>query len=254
MPLDIHVFRTLGDNAGALLRDPGTGACAAVDVPDAGEVLAAAKAKGWSINQVLVTHEHADHVQGIAALKQATGAKVFAAEAARAGTPVDVVISEGDRVSVGGYDFETWATPGHAEGHVSLVSQKAKLALVGDVVFVMGCGRVMPGAMEAMWTSLSRIMALPDATTLITGHDYTLSNARFAAAMDPSNTAVAARLAEAEAAKQEGRFWAVTTIGEERATNPFFRAGEQALAATLGIVGKPAGEVFAALREAKNRF
>ncbi len=254
MPLDIHVFRTLGDNAGALLRDPGTGACAAVDVPDAGEVLAAAKAKGWSINQVLVTHEHADHVQGIAALKQATGAKVFAPEAARAGTPVDVVISEGDRVSVGGYDFETWATPGHAEGHVSLVSQKAKLALVGDVVFVMGCGRVMPGAMEAMWTSLSRIMALPDATTLITGHDYTLSNARFAAAMDPSNTAVAARLAEAEAAKQEGRFWAVTTIGEERATNPFFRAGEQALAATLGIVGKPAGEVFAALREAKNRF
>lgn len=254
MPLDIHVFRTLSDNAGALLRDPGTGACATVDVPDADEVLAAAKAKGWTISQVLVTHEHADHVQGIAALKQATGAKVFAPEAAKAGAPVDVVLGEGDRVSVGSYEFETWATPGHAEGHVSLVSQKAKLALVGDVVFVMGCGRVMPGRMEAMWTSLSRVMALPDATTLITGHDYTLSNARFAAAMDPSNTAVAARLAEAEAAKAEGRFWAVTTVGEERATNPFFRAGEQALAATLGIVGKPAGEVFAALREAKNRF
>lgn len=254
MPLDIHVFRTLSDNAGALLRDPGTGACATVDVPDADEVLAAAKAKGWTISQVLVTHEHADHVQGIAALKQATGAKVFAPEAARAGAPVDVVLGESDRVSVGGYEFETWATPGHAEGHVSFIGQKAKLALVGDVVFVMGCGRVMPGRMEAMWTSLSRIMALPDATTLITGHDYTLSNARFAAAMDPSNVAVAARLAEAEAAKAEGRFWAVTTVGEEKATNPFFRAEEPALAATLGIVGKPAGEVFAALREAKNRF
>lgn len=254
MPLDIHVFRTLSDNAGALLRDPATGACATVDVPDANEVLAAAKAKGWTINQVLVTHEHADHVQGIAALKQATGAKVFAPAAARSGTPVDVVLGEGDRVSVGGYEFETWATPGHADGHVSFIGESAKLALVGDVIFVMGCGRVMPGKMEAMWTSLSRIMALPDATTLITGHDYTLSNARFAAAMDPSNAAVAARLAEAEAAKAEGRFWAVTTIGEERATNPFFRAEEPALAATLGIVGKPAGEVFAALREAKNRF
>ena len=108
--------------------------------------------------------------------------------------------------------------------------------------------------MEAMWTSLSRIMVLPDATTLITGHDYTLSNARFAAAMDPSNPAVAARLAEAEAAKAEGRFWALTTVGEEKATNPFFPAGEPGLAARLGIVGKPAGEVFAALREAKNRF
>lgn len=254
MPLDIHVFRTLSDNAGALLRDPATGACAAVDVPDANEVLAAAKAKGWTIDQVLVTHEHADHVQGIAALKQATGARVFGPEAARAGAPVDVVLREGDRVAVGGYDFETWATPGHADGHVSFIGESARLALVGDVVFVMGCGRVMPGKMEAMWASLSRIMALPDATTLITGHDYTLSNARFAAAMDPSNAAVAARLAEAEAAKAEGRFWAVTTVGEERATNPFFRAGEQAPAATLGIVGKPAGEVFAALREAKNRF
>ena len=254
MPLDIHVFRTLSDNAGALLRDPATGACAAVDVPDAGEVLAAAKAKGWTIDQVLVTHEHADHVQGIAALKQATGAKVFGPEAARAGAPVDVVLREGDRVAVGGYEFETWATPGHADGHVSFIGESARLALVGDVVFVMGCGRVMPGKMEAMWTSLSRIMALPDATTLVTGHDYTLSNARFAAAMDPSTAAGAARLAEAEAAKAEGRFWAVTTVGEERATNPFFRAGEQAPAATLGIVGKPAGEVFAALREAKNRF
>ncbi len=254
MPLDIHVFRTLSDNAGALLHDPESGACATIDVPDAGEVLAAARARGWRISQVLVTHEHADHVQGVLTLKQATGAKVFAPAAARAGAPVDVVIGEGDHVALGGYDFEVWATPGHAEGHVSLVSLSAGLALVGDVVFVMGCGRVMPGRMEAMWTSLSRIMALPAATTLITGHDYTLSNARFAAAMDPSNPEVAARLAEAEAAKAAGRFWAVTTIAEEKATNPFFRAGEGALAATLGIVGKPAGEVFAALREAKNRF
>ena len=88
MPLDLHVFRTLSDNAGVLLRDPATGVCAAVDVPDAGEVLAAAKTRGWTIGRVLVTHEHADHVQGIAALKQATGAKVFAPEAARAGAPM----------------------------------------------------------------------------------------------------------------------------------------------------------------------
>jgi hydroxyacylglutathione hydrolase len=94
------------------------------------------------------------------------------------------------------------------------------LALVGDVVFVMGCGRVQPGRMAAMWTSLSRIMALPGTTRLLGGHDYTLGNARFAAAMDPANAALAARLAEAEAAKAAGRFWALTTVAEELATNP----------------------------------
>ena len=254
MPLDLHVFRTLSDNAGALLHDPASGACAAVDVPDAGEVLAAARSKGWTISDIFVTHAHHDHTQGVALVKQATGARVLGPEDARAAAPLDRVIGEGDTVPLGPETFEIWHTPGHSDGHLSYIGLSSKIALVGDVVFVMGCGRVQPGQMDAMWTSLSRIMALPDATTLITGHDYTLSNARFAAAMDPSNTAVAARLAEAEAAKQEGRFWAVTTIGEERATNPFFRAGEQALAATLGIVGKPAGEVFAALREAKNRF
>lgn len=254
MPLELHVFRTLSDNAGALLHDPASGACAAVDVPDAGEVLAAAKARGWTIGQVLVTHEHADHVQGIAALKAAAGARVFGPAAAQAVAPVDTVLGEGDVVTVGPAAFDVWATPGHARGHVSYVSLAERLALVGDVVFVMGCGRVMPGEMEAMWHSLSRIMALPEATRLVTGHDYTLSNARFSAAMEPDNAATRRRLAQAEAAKAEGRFWALTTIGEEKATNPFFRAGEGAGATVLGLAGKPAGEAFAALREAKNRF
>lgn len=254
MPLDLHVFRTLNDNAGALLHDPASGACAAVDVPDADEVLAAAKARGWTIDRVLVTHEHADHVQGIAALKAATGAAVFGPAAVRAVAPVDTVLGEGDHVAVGPARFEVWATPGHAEGHVSYVSVGERLALVGDVVFVMGCGRVMPGRIDAMWRSLSRIMALPEATRLVTGHDYTLANARFAAAMEPDNATIRQRLGEAEASKAEGRFWALTTIGDEKATNPFFRAGEGAGATVLGLAGKTAGEAFAALREAKNRF
>ncbi|WP_353184240.1 hydroxyacylglutathione hydrolase C-terminal domain-containing protein, partial [Bosea sp. (in: a-proteobacteria)] len=105
-----------------------------------------------------------------------------------------------------------------------------------------------------MWTSLSRIMALPGDVRLVTGHDYTLANARFARSVDPANAALAARFAEAEKARAEGRFWALTTVAEEQATNPFFRAGEPALAAAVHRAGKPASEVFAALREAKNRF
>jgi hydroxyacylglutathione hydrolase len=254
MPLDLHVFRTLGDNAGALLHDPATKACAAVDVPDAGQVMAAAKAKGWTISEIFVTHAHADHTQGVAELKRATGAKVCGPADAAGSTPLDRIIGEGDVVFLGGDGFEIWHTPGHQDGHLSFVSRGAKLALVGDVAFVMGCGRVQPGQMAAMWTSLSRIMALPGDIRVLGGHDYTLSNARFAAAMEPANAALAARLAEAEAAQAEGRFWALTTVAEEAATNPFFRAGESALAAAVGLVGAPAGDVFAALREAKNRF
>ncbi|MDP3408732.1 hydroxyacylglutathione hydrolase [Bosea sp. (in: a-proteobacteria)] len=254
MPLDLHVFRTLSDNAGALIRDPATGACAAVDAPDAGQVLAEAKAKGWAITDIFVTHAHADHTQGVAALKRATGATVCGPADAAASAPLDRVVGEGDIVRLGGDDFEIWHTPGHAPGHLSFVSRSAKLAFVGDVVFVMGCGRVQPGQMAAMWTSLSRLMALPGDTRLLGGHDYTLSNARFAAAMEPANAVLAAKLAEAEAAKAEGHFWALTSVAEEAATNPFFRAGEAALAAAVGLAGAAPGDVFAALREAKNRF
>lgn len=254
MSLDIHVFRSLSDNAGALIRDPASHACAAIDVPDAGEVLAAAEAKGWTISDVFITHAHADHTQGVAALKQATGATVYGPADARGSAPVDSVVGEGDRVSLGGFTFDVWHTPGHADGHISYIGEQTSLAMVGDVVFVMGCGRVQPGQMPAMWRSLSRIMALPAETKLITGHDYTLANARFALSVDKANERLQQRLTEAEAAKAAGRFWAQTTIGEERQTNPFFRASEPALAAAVGLSGAAPGEVFAALREAKNRF
>lgn len=254
MALDLHVFRTLSDNAGALIHDPASGACAAIDVPDAGQVMAEAKAQGWTISEIFVTHAHADHTQGVAAVKQATEAKVCGPADAAGQAPLDRILAEGDTVSFGGASFEIWHTPGHSDGHLSFVSRGEKLAFVGDVVFVMGCGRVQPGQMAAMWTSLSRLMALPGDTRLLGGHDYTLSNARFAVAMEPANAALTARFAEAEASKAEGRFWALTTVAQEAATNPFFRAGEGALAAAVGLVGAPAGEVFAALREAKNRF
>lgn len=252
--LDIHIFRTLNDNAGALILDPATKACAAVDAPDAGQVLAAAREKGWTISDIFVTHAHADHTQGVAELKAATGAQVCGPADAAASAPLDRILADGDSVRLGGASFDIWHTPGHSAGHLTFASSEARLALVGDVVFVMGCGRVQPGQMGAMWTSLSRVMSLPDDVRLIAGHDYTLSNARFAAAMDGENPAVAARLKEAEAAKADGRFWALTTVGEEKATNPFFRAGDPALAAAVGLPGARAGEVFAALREAKNRF
>ncbi len=255
--LETHIVRIGADNTGALLRDPASGRVAVVDAGEAGPVLAMAKAKGWTINEIWITHEHGDHIAGVAEVKATTGARVIGPRAAaEAGAPVDQIIAESDVVKLGEASFQVWETPGHSAGHVCFVSANAKLALVGDVLFPMGCGRVFLGApgMPMLWRALSRLKALPDDVSVITGHDYTLSNARFAAAMDPANAAVIAALAEAETAKAQGRFWSVTTIGAEKATNPFLRADQPALAAAVGMVGRDAGEVFAALREAKNKF
>jgi hydroxyacylglutathione hydrolase len=252
LALDLHVFRCLSDNCGALIRDRATGLCAAVDAPDAGAVHAASIATGWSISHLFITHEHADHVQGAAELGRMTGCEIIGPQAAKAGAPLDRIVSEGDVVRLGETAFDIWATPGHAAGHLTWVSHAARMALVGDVVFVMGCGRLFGDTAPLMWQSVSRIAALPDDVTLVTGHDYTWSNARFACAMEPGNTALAARAAEAERRNATNDFWAVTTVGEEKATNPCFRAGMPLLMTKAGASN--GAESFAAIRQLKNDF
>jgi hydroxyacylglutathione hydrolase len=251
MPTDLHIFRCLDDNCGALVRDRATGLCAAVDVPDAGQVHAAAVAAGWTISHVFITHEHADHIQGVPELKRRTGCEVIG-PAQAAAAELDRVVGEGGHVMLGETAFEIWATPGHSDGHLSWVSLDAKLALVGDVAFVMGCGRLFGDTGPLMWRSLSRLAALPDDVMLITGHDYTWSNARFARHVEPGNAALAARVIEAERRAAAKDFWAVTTVGDERATNPFFRAGMAGMLAQTGAAD--AGASFAALRAMKNTF
>ena len=251
----LHVFRVGSDNAGTLLRDPATGAVAAIDAGDAVAIMAELARKNWRLTDILITHEHGDHIAGVAALKAATGASVTGPKAAAAGAPIDRIIHESDRIALGQIIFDVWETPGHSPGHVCYVSREDHLACVGDVLFVMGCGRIMPGGTAAqLWQSIQRFAALPDSMRLVTGHDYTLSNARFAAHVDPANAILGARLAEAEVAKAGGRFWAVTTLGEERATNPFIRAQEPALAAAMGRGGASGETVFTALRDAKDTF
>ncbi|WP_430912887.1 hydroxyacylglutathione hydrolase [Methylobacterium sp. sgz302541] len=252
----IRTFLCRSDNIGVLIRDPATGACAAIDVPEAGPVLAALKETGWRLTDILVTHRHADHVEGIPEVKRATGARVVAPAKAGAAVPdVDVAVSEGDRVSVGALEAEVWETPGHCADHVSYVFRDAGIVFAGDTLFTLGCGRVMEDSPEVLWRSLSRFLALPDETEIYSGHDYVAANARFALAADPENAALKERAAEAERAKAEGRFLIPSSLGTERATNPFLRGGEPALARAAGLQpGADEADVFVALRAWKNRF
>ncbi|MCO4055757.1 MAG: hydroxyacylglutathione hydrolase [Bosea sp.] len=252
MPIDLHAFRCLGDNCGALIRDRASGLCAAVDAPDAGAVNAAAIAMGWNVSHLFITHEHADHVQGADALARLTGCEVIGPREAARAVQLDRIVGEGDEVSLGDSAFSIWATPGHCAGHLGWVCAEGEIALVGDVVFVMGCGRLSGDTAPQLWRAISRIAALPDSVRLVTGHDYTRSNASFARAVEPGDAAIAARAAEAERRAAAQDFWAVTTVGEEKATNPFFRAGEAKLMARLGAADAAAS--FAKLRQMKNEF
>jgi hydroxyacylglutathione hydrolase len=255
MPAQIHVFRCLEDNIGVLVHDPATGACAAIDAPEEAAILAALERTGWTLSDILVTHRHADHVQGIPPLKQRTGCRVVAPQKAEAQVPeVDAFVREGDTVVVGDLQAHVWETPGHCADHVSYWFAADRALFAGDTLFTLGCGRVLEGKPADLWSSLQRLAALPEEAKVYCGHDYTVSNARFALAADPDNAALKARAAEAERAKAEGRFLVPTTIGEEKATNPFLRAGDPALARAVKLDGADPAAVFAALREWKNRF
>jgi hydroxyacylglutathione hydrolase len=255
MSAQIHVFRCLEDNIGALVHDPATGACAAIDAPEDGPILAALAETGWTLSDILVTHRHGDHVQGIPALKQRTGCRVVAPVKSGSDVPlVDAWVREGDTVHVGDLQAHVWETPGHCADHVSYWFAANRALFAGDTLFTLGCGRVLDSTYAALWTSLERLSALPDEARVYSGHDYVLSNARFALAVEPDNKALQGRAAEAEHAKAEGRFLVPSTIGEEKATNPFLRAGKPSVARSVQKEGAAPGEVFQALREWKNRF
>jgi hydroxyacylglutathione hydrolase len=255
MTAEIRVFRCLEDNIGALVHDPATGACAAIDAPEEGPILKALDEAGWRLSDILVTHRHRDHVDGIEGLKRRFGCRVTAPAKAAGEVPgADATVREGDTVQVGSLSAEVWDTPGHCRDHIAYWFAADGAVFAGDTLFTLGCGRVSESTYAEMWTSLSRLADLPDAARVYSGHDYTLSNARFALAADPDNAALKARAAEAERAKAEGRFLIPSTIGAEKATNPFLRAGDPAVARSVGKEGADPATVFQALREWKNRF
>lgn len=253
---EIRTFLCRDDNIGVLIRDPATGACAAIDVPEAAPVLRVLEETGWHLTDILVTHRHGDHIAGIPEVKRATGARVTAPAKAGAAIPdVDVAVSEGDTVKVGALSAEIWETPGHCADHVTYWFAESGIVFSGDTLFTLGCGRVMESPPEVLWHSLARFLPLPDATKVFSGHDYVLANARFARAADPANEDVKRRMREAETAKSGAGFLVPSTMAEERATNPFLRSGLPALRNAVGLPETvDAATVFVALREWKNRF
>lgn len=239
MTMEIVAVPAFADNYLWLVHDPDSAETAVVDPGDGDAVLAAAAARGWTIGQVWNTHWHGDHTGGNLAVKQATGA-IISGPAGEDIPGRDVALNEGDEVRLGGHVGRVWAVPGHTLGHIALIFEDDGIAFVGDTIFAMGCGRLFEGSPEQMHRSLQRLAALPPETQLYCAHEYTLSNARFAAHAEPDNREIANRLAQVEAKRAAGEGTVPTTVADELATNPFVRAGDI--------------ESFAKLRTEKDSF
>ncbi|WP_448658968.1 hydroxyacylglutathione hydrolase [Sphingomonas sp. CJ99] len=226
VPLEIVRIPALSDNYIWLVHEPVSGETIVVDPAAADPVLAAADARGWRIGAVWNTHWHPDHTGGNQGIKDATGAVVIAPAAESARIPTaDRLVAEGDRIALGAMTAEVLAVPAHTAGHIAYHLPDARAVFVGDTMFAMGCGRLFEGTAAQMFANMQRLSALPPDTAVYCAHEYTLSNGRFAAHVEPDNPAIAARLAEVAAMRERGEPTIPTSIAAELATNPFMRAG-----------------------------
>ena len=235
---------------------------AVVDPGDAGPVRAALAAHGLSLTAILLTHHHADHIGGVPSLLAEWAVPVY-------GPRKDGIqgithpLGEGDHIRVNGLDLEldVLDVPGHTLGHIAYVRRTpgAHWLFCGDTLFAGGCGRLFEGTPEQMAASLAKLAALPDDTLVYCAHEYTVSNLRFAQAVEPGNLGVALRMRDASEKRGTRLPTVPSTIGLERGTNPFLRYTEPGIVQSLVEAGRLAPgatpvAAFAALREWKNSF
>jgi hydroxyacylglutathione hydrolase len=252
--LDIVLVPCLTDNYCVLLHEPVTGETAAIDAPSAAAIKSALAERGWRLNHIFITHHHTDHTAGIAELKAFYGASVTGPDAEADRIPgLTRVVTASTRLGFAEHAINVLETPGHTLGHVTYFFPDDAMVFTGDTLFSLGCGRVFEGEAHMMWESVSKIAALPGDTNLYCGHEYTLNNARFAMTVEPENDALKARVAEVEALRAAGKPTLPSTLNVEKATNPFLRPQSRIIRARLGLEGAPDWQVFARLRQLKNK-
>ena len=255
MPIQIEQFMCRSDNFGVLMHDTESGETALVDAPEERPILEAIERTGWKPTIILTTHHHPDHVEANLALKERFGLTIVGPKAEAAKIPgIDRTLSEGDTVMFGKHAISVIETPGHTAGHISYFMPDAKIAFTADTLFALGCGRLFEGTPATMLASMRKLAALPLETVVYCGHEYTLSNARFAVSVDPTNSALTARARKIEALRASDKPTLPTTIGEELATNPFMRWHDPAIRKHLGMSDAADDAVFAELRKRKDVF
>jgi hydroxyacylglutathione hydrolase len=253
--LDVVPVRAFKDNYIWTLRNASH--AAVVDPGEARPVLDYLARENLKLAAILATHHHPDHVGGIAEIVAAHRAPVYGPKKEPIAT-LTRPVAEGDKVSVPelGVEFSVLDIPGHTRAHIAYYGAGALFC--GDTLFACGCGRLFEGTAEQMFASLSKLASLPDDTKVYCGHEYTLANIGFAKAVEPGNTALKAREARDRRLREAGQPTLPSTLGEEKATNPFLRCREPAIVESankyLGARIADPVRVFAAIRDWKNKF
>lgn len=224
--VEIVQLPVLTDNYIYLVHDAASGRTAVVDPAVAAPVLAEAQKRGWTITDIWNTHWHGDHTGGNLEIKAATGATITGPRGEAAKIPsIDRAVGEGNIVTLGNASAAIIEVPAHTAGHIAYYLADDQALFCGDTLFAMGCGRLFEGTPQQMWDNFAKLMALPDETRVYCAHEYTRSNGRFALTVEPGNQALIDRMRVVDAARANGEPTIPSTIGLERATNPFTRAG-----------------------------
>ena len=255
MPLELVTVPCLTDNYAYLIHDAETGQTAVIDVPEPGPILAALEAHQWRLTDILITHHHDDHIQGVDALRARTGAMVLGATADAHRLPrLDLALDEASSFSVGREFARVIDVPGHTIGHIAFHFPESRLCFTADSLMAGGCGRLFEGTPRQMHASLAKLAALPPETLICSGHEYTATNLRFAATLEPGNPALISRIAEVAEKLAHGRPSVPVPLQVELDTNPYLRAHLPALKTAVGLPDADDVTVFAEIRARKDKF
>ena len=249
--MQIEIVPCLSDNYAYLVK---AGAhCAVVDPSEAAPVKAALGRLGWRPAYILNTHHHIDHVGGNLELKALYGAQIVGPGKDAGRIPgIDTGVDERSGWEFAGHAVRVLEVPGHTRGAIAFVMEGH--AFTGDTLFALGCGRMFEGDAATMWNSLSKLAALPDATKIYCGHEYTENNGRFALTVEPNNAALKARMTEVKAARAKGQPTIPSTIGQEKLANPFLRPQSDEIRKNLSMENASDMAVFGEVRRRKDNF
>ncbi|XP_038680414.1 probable hydroxyacylglutathione hydrolase 2, chloroplastic isoform X1 [Tripterygium wilfordii] len=254
--LQIELVPCLRDNYAYLIHDMDTGTVGVVDPSEALPVIDALSRKNRNLTYILNTHHHHDHTGGNEELKAKYGAKVIGSGVDKDRIPgIDIVLNDGDKWVFAGHEVLVMDTPGHTRGHISFYFPGAGAIFTGDTLFSLSCGKLFEGTPEQMLSSLGKIMSLPDDTKIYCGHEYTLSNSKFALSIEPNNRALQSYAAHVAQLRSKDLPTIPTTLKMEKACNPFLRTSSTEIRQHLDIPTTASDEeALGAIRRAKDSF
>ncbi|MGL1919718.1 MAG: hydroxyacylglutathione hydrolase [Hyphomicrobiales bacterium] len=245
----------LSDNYAILVHDDQSGQTILFDAPEHDAIANVLDAKGWSLDHILITHYHFDHIQGAKSLKAKYGSTVYGPKInSHELDCLDNPIDESMPLHLLGMDIKIFDTPGHKSDHICFYIADLKIAIVADVIFSLGCGRVLDGSSHQLYASVEKLKALPADTLLYCGHEYTTANGQFALSIEPNNIALQARMVEVGKLRIDRKPSLPILLANELQTNPFLRLDSAEIRQNLNLNTASDEDVFVELRAKKDVF